>query len=498
MAINSREQLEPGKAGKASQPAERHSNPEQAIQQAWQLGITCGLFTLAGGVAAINGHPIFGYTIWSLLDAAFIFLLSFGVYKKSRFSALLLFLYYVASNVLLTIDNRQFSGTAAQVVFSFYFLMAVLATFAYHRGGGDAAWMPALGGTLGAGLLLAVAVVSRPAAPVSASAAEVTAHAWKELAPSDAPFTIQMPGEPVRSSQTITLEGGAGTMEVTTYRVQRAQDNSCAVLVYNIPPEVSRDLDPYALFKSAIDSDAGELKGNVVNEKLMYLGRWPGREALIENEQTTFRTLMFLAEERLYRLYAYSAKTGTPSGDAETFLSSFKVTAADGQILTARDPAITVWQRFSPDGGRFSIELPGTPSAGQENVGTSAGSMTVYRFEFKRDDFKEKFSVQYADYPQKLLRKLKTTDTVLTSAAAADIENFRGTLVSQKTLTGTPYPGKELYAENAESGMRVRMFLMEGRVYKVIALAPKNLVFAADEERFLNSFRLIAGGGGRR
>ncbi len=493
--FKSSDKLGQGKTPTGSPPAAGR-NPEAVIQQAWQLGIACGLFTLAAGLIAFSGHPLFGYTVWNLLDAAVIFLLSFGVYKKSRFCALLLFLYYVASSIFLIIDNRQYAAIAAQVVFSSYLLRGVQGTFVFHRAGGDnagPAWVPALGATATAVLVVAVAVVGRPAAPVPAPVTEGTAPVWKDVAPSGAGFTVRMPGEPVKSSQTITLDDGAGIMEVTTYRVQTAPDASCAVLVYDIPPAVGRNLDAFALFKSAIDADAGELKGSVVDEKSVYLGKWLGREVVIENDQTAFRSRMFLADGRFYRLYAYGAKPQMPSGDFETFLSSFKVTAADGQVLTARDAAVTAWQRFSPDGGRFSVDLPGTPVAGQEDVGTSAGNVTVHRFEFKRDLFRETFSVQYADYPKKILQKLKTTDTVLTSAAMADIENSRGTLVSQKTLTGEN-PGKEFYAENTEAAMRIRMFLTAGRVYKVIVLAPKDLMFTADEERFLNSFRLSGEG----
>jgi len=44
--------------------------------------------------------------------------------------------------------------------------------------------------------------------------------------------------------------------------------------------------------------------------------------------------------------------------------------------------------------------------------------------------------------------------------------------------------------ENAELAMRIRLYLVDRRLYKVAAAWPKNRTFSVDDERFLNSFRL--------
>ncbi len=469
---------------------------EKAIRQAWQLGTFIGFVTLAFVIAALWGYPVLSHTAWDLLDVAFIFLLSFGVYKKNRTAALLLFFYFIISKILMTIETGKYTGLGAAAIFGYFLFNGVRGTFAYHKDketdGDGLAWKPVVAACLVAGALTALIFIGKKGQTNLFPAADIAKAAdWRDVAPDGAGFRISMPGEPVRNSKTISLEGGAGTIQVQSYSVQMSSKISYAVLYYDLPEAVSGSADVYTLYQRVTDSGVADLKGKLVSEKVIFLGSWPGKEVHAENDQDAFRAVMFLVNGRFYHMIANRQKGQIQSDDVERFLSSFKLTTSDGQIIAARD-TVAAWLDITPPGARFSVQLPGTPAASQENAQTSAGNMIVYRFELKRDDVKEHYSVQYADYPAKLLEKMKTPDVVLDSAGSADIENFKGTLASRATLTSAPCPARELHIENAESVMRLRMYLKDGRVYKVAAVGPKNMMFTADDDRFMNSFRFVS------
>lgn len=472
------------------------SETEKAIRRAWQFGTIMGVFSLIFVIAALSGYPVFGHTAWDLIDVAFIFLLSFGVYKKNRTSALLLFFYYILAKTVFAMETGNYAGIGAAVVFGYFLFNGVRGTFAYHKArgadGDGTAWKPVVAATSVAVLLAFVLFADRmglsdllPGAGGFAQTAD-----WREVAVADAGFSIEMPGEPVKGTKSISVDKGGGTIEMTYYSVRMTGKKEYAIFYYDIPDHLNRS-DSLALFKQATDTGLNQLKGRLVSEKPLVLGKWPGKEAHVENDQEAFRSLMFLVDGRFYHLIAYQEKDQAYSTDAERFMSSFKLTAPDGQILIPRDPLDAAWLNFSPEGARFSVELPGTPVVSQEHVETSAGKVIVHRFDLNRDEISEQFSVQYADYPEKLLRKMKTAEVVLSSSASADVENFKGTVVSQKTLTTEPYPGKELHIENADAGMRLRMYLKDGRLYKVKAVCPKGLLFTTEDDRFMDSFRLL-------
>ncbi len=313
---------------------------------------------------------------------------------------------------------------------------------------------------------------------------------WREVPVADTGCSIQMPGDPIRSSKTMTPEGGAGAVQATTYeaQVERARYK---VLFYDLQTQPASRAEVKAFFKRVTEAGVSEFKGTLVSDKAAPLGPWPGREVHVENEREAIRSLLFLVNGRVYHLAASAPREQILTNDVEWFLASFKLPTPDGKVWSPHDAAADRWIEFSPAGGRFEVELPGLPSIGQETVATSAGGMVVNRFELEREEFRDRFSVQYADYPEQLLRQMKTTDAVLSGAASADIDRFKGKLVSEKTLTREPYPAKELYIENAEAAMRLRMYLVNGRLYKLQAVRPKNMISTVDDEKFMSSFSLV-------
>ncbi len=64
------------------------------IKTAWVLAIVSSLLTLLVVIISVLGNNNFlGLSLYSLLDVVFVLGLAFGVYKKSRVCAVMLFIF---------------------------------------------------------------------------------------------------------------------------------------------------------------------------------------------------------------------------------------------------------------------------------------------------------------------------------------------------------------------------------------------------------------------
>ena len=107
----------------------------KSIRNAWIVGTICGVLTLLVTLISAAGVDIPGldFDLWNLLDVLLIFGLIFGIYKKNRVCAILIFVYFVRSKVLIWKESASVSGLSVAVIFGYYFLQGILGTFAYHR-----------------------------------------------------------------------------------------------------------------------------------------------------------------------------------------------------------------------------------------------------------------------------------------------------------------------------------------------------------------------------
>lgn len=107
---------------------------EKRITRAWVAGAISGSFTLLFTVLAVSGaSQLGGMNVWSFLDVVLIFGLTFGIYKKSRTCAVLMFLYYAGSKALLFMENGAAgTGLGLGIIFIIFFGMGIAGTFQYH------------------------------------------------------------------------------------------------------------------------------------------------------------------------------------------------------------------------------------------------------------------------------------------------------------------------------------------------------------------------------
>jgi serine/threonine-protein kinase len=119
-----------------SDPVKAAAVPEEVrkqIKYAWVAASISGLFTLTFALLAISGTSLFGYSAWELVDAALVFGLAFGIYKKSRICAVVTFAYFIGSKIYMMVEAGQPNGIVLGMVFAFFYYQGVMGTFAYHK-----------------------------------------------------------------------------------------------------------------------------------------------------------------------------------------------------------------------------------------------------------------------------------------------------------------------------------------------------------------------------
>jgi hypothetical protein len=95
-------------------------------------GCISGGLTLIVTLMTMGSTEIMGLSVWSLIDVALIFGLTFGIYRKSRVAAILMLVYFVISKILQIADTGKASGLLLAIAFVYCYARAVMATFRYH------------------------------------------------------------------------------------------------------------------------------------------------------------------------------------------------------------------------------------------------------------------------------------------------------------------------------------------------------------------------------
>jgi serine/threonine-protein kinase len=114
------------------------SKIERKIKHARIAALVSGTITLAGSLSIIwNQTPSqFSFlNILSLLDVIFIFSMAYGIYRKSRICAVLMFEYFLLSKIFnISISTHINSGVImVGSIFLYFMFQGINGTFAYHK-----------------------------------------------------------------------------------------------------------------------------------------------------------------------------------------------------------------------------------------------------------------------------------------------------------------------------------------------------------------------------
>jgi len=89
-----------------------------------------GLFAIisdAEGKYAFYNDPLI------FLDVALMLLLAYGIYKKSRAASVSMFLYLIASQIIVSMETHSQSGIIMSLIFLYFYGKAIQGSFVYHK-----------------------------------------------------------------------------------------------------------------------------------------------------------------------------------------------------------------------------------------------------------------------------------------------------------------------------------------------------------------------------
>jgi hypothetical protein len=151
--------------------------------------------------------------------------------------------------------------------------------------------------------------------------------------------------------------------------------------------------------------------------------------------------------------------------------------------------AVIEWKEFSSAEGAFSILMPGQPALSNQTVKTAAGDMELHQYmvELRR----RAYGVIYSDLPPLFLQQPDAARLLLDAGRDGAVSQVKGRLVSEDIIHIGLNPGRELNVEFAKGTIRTRIYLINTRLYQVIAVVPSGQEQKASEDtvKFLDSFR---------
>jgi len=157
-------------------------------------------------------------------------------------------------------------------------------------------------------------------------------------------------------------------------------------------------------------------------------------------------------------------------------------------VLVAAEPA-TKAGRFASKAGRFTIEMPGEPKEQINKIDTALGPIDLHLFVFSPDP-NIVYIASYADYPEDVIKK-SDSEKMLNGARDGAVKNINGKLDREKKITIDKHPGRDISIVADQAMARVRMYLVDARLYQVILVSTsKESVTSKDAEKFLDSFKL--------
>jgi hypothetical protein len=103
------------------------------IKSGWLAGSMSAGITLIITLLVISGINILSFNASYLIDVVLIAGLSYGVYKKSRVCAVLLFILFIIVKIMIILETGKFVGWPVAVILAYYLFRGILGTFKYHK-----------------------------------------------------------------------------------------------------------------------------------------------------------------------------------------------------------------------------------------------------------------------------------------------------------------------------------------------------------------------------
>jgi hypothetical protein len=146
------------------------------------------------------------------------------------------------------------------------------------------------------------------------------------------------------------------------------------------------------------------------------------------------------------------------------------------------------WKEFASKEGRFKVLMPGTPKQDQAETESDFGKGVLHMNTAQAG--KTLYGANYCDFPAEI--KKAPLKQVFDSSRDGAVANLEGELAGEKDIKLGEYPGREIQIDVAGGKrlFRVRVYLVDQRLYQVVVFGTKEAATSKEADKFLDSFKL--------
>ena len=146
------------------------------------------------------------------------------------------------------------------------------------------------------------------------------------------------------------------------------------------------------------------------------------------------------------------------------------------------------WTAYSPDGGRYRVDMPAAPKVSTAPIPVGPGQ-TVPMTEAEVRLGNVGYLASYVDYPERIARGASAE---LMLDRVRDGSSAGNTLRAEKKLTLGRFPGREYVVVQANgTNTALRTYWVRGRLYQLMVTGGAGIEAQPDTRRFFDSFSLV-------
>lgn len=310
---------------------------------------------------------------------------------------------------------------------------------------------------------------------------------WAVFNSKEGAFAVLMPNKPTQEVQSIDTDLGKMDSHLA---MSSHEDREVFIASYTDFPSVVTE---QTAIDRILDGARNQLLANVerklLSETTITLDGHFGRELRIEMPDWSMITRIYWVKRRLYQLIAMTSKDRPAPQDVDRFLASFKIKS---DVTTGLQPP--AWIDLASEQGGFKLLLPSKPTEQVMPIPSATGSLDVHIYVSLGQEGIA-YIASYTDLPSApgdQSQIIKALDDVRNG----QLKNAKGKLLSETSISLDGHPGRELKIETAVGPTVVRIYLVNRRLYQILAVIPQaaagSEAVARDTAKFLSSFRVIA------
>jgi hypothetical protein len=155
-------------------------------------------------------------------------------------------------------------------------------------------------------------------------------------------------------------------------------------------------------------------------------------------------------------------------------------------FLAAPAAAQPKGEKYSPEGGRFTVRFPGKPKESPKTLDSPVGDLKVFIATYALADGSV-FMVSYTDFPEATVKPENTK--TLFDGVRDKLKEKDGKIIADAEVEVGPdkLPGRDIEIEKGKQRMRFRVVLRGVRLYQVAAIGSKAFATGKDATAFIDS-----------